>query len=54
MATRHFGSIVAGQVRFTKPDQLPVLLVISRARATNEVVDMIPGKTYKNIFVKHL
>ncbi|XP_061167287.1 FAS-associated factor 1-like [Saccostrea echinata] len=43
MATRHFGNVVAGQIRCLKPEQLPMLLVISRARATNEVIDMIPG-----------
>lgn len=43
MATRHFGNVVAGQMRCLKAEQLPMLLVISRARATNEVIDMIPG-----------
>lgn len=43
MATRHFGNVVAGQMRCLKSEQLPMLLVISRARATNEVIDMIPG-----------
>ncbi|KAJ8305447.1 hypothetical protein KUTeg_015992 [Tegillarca granosa] len=43
MATRQFGSVAASQIRCYKPDQLPVLLIISRSRATNEVVDIIPG-----------
>ncbi|XP_052777903.1 FAS-associated factor 1-like [Mya arenaria] len=43
MATRHFGSVAANQIRSYKPDNLPVLLIISRARATNEVVDVIRG-----------
>lgn len=46
MATRHFGNVVAGQMRCLKSEQLPMLLVISRARATNEVIDMIPGQRY--------
>jgi ABC-type arginine/histidine transport system permease subunit len=44
MATRHFGSVAANQIRSYKPDNLPVLLIISRSRATNEVVDVIRGK----------
>ncbi|KAH3697404.1 FAS-associated factor 1-like [Dreissena polymorpha] len=43
MATRHFGSVAANQIRSYKPDNLPVILIISRARATNEVVDVIRG-----------
>ncbi|XP_053394112.1 FAS-associated factor 1-like isoform X1 [Mercenaria mercenaria] len=43
MATRHFGSVAANQIRSYKPDNLPVLLIISRSRATNEVVDVIRG-----------
>ena len=44
MASRHFGSVAANQIRSYKPDNLPVLLIISRSRATNEVVDAIRGK----------
>uniref|UniRef100_A0AAU7YR01 Fas-associated factor 1 n=1 Tax=Sinonovacula constricta TaxID=98310 RepID=A0AAU7YR01_SINCO len=43
MATRHFGSVAANQIRGFKPDHLPVLLVISRSRATNEVMDVVRG-----------
>ena len=43
MLTRHFGSVAATQVRGYKSDNLPVLLIISRSRATNEVVDVIRG-----------
>ena len=43
MATRHFGSVAASQIRNYGSDQLPALLLITRSRATNEVVDVIPG-----------
>ncbi|KAK3091347.1 hypothetical protein FSP39_019169 [Pinctada imbricata] len=43
MVTRHFGNVVAGQIRGHRPDQLPMMMIISRSRATNEVVDMISG-----------
>ncbi|KAL4236818.1 pre-rRNA processing and 40S ribosomal subunit assembly [Mactra antiquata] len=43
LATRHFGSVAANQIRSYKPDNLPVLLIISRSRSTNEVVDAIRG-----------
>ncbi|XP_046327782.1 FAS-associated factor 1-like [Haliotis rufescens] len=43
VATRHFGSVAASQIRNYKTDQLPALLLITRSRATNEVVDVIQG-----------
>ncbi|RUS71771.1 hypothetical protein EGW08_020465, partial [Elysia chlorotica] len=42
-ATRHFGSLAATQMRSYTQDQLPALLLISRAKATNEVIDAIQG-----------
>ena len=45
MLTRHFGSVAATQVRGYKADNLPVLLIISRSRASNEVVDVIRGNS---------
>ena len=45
MVTRHFGSVAATQIRGYKPDNLPVILIISRSRATNEVVDVIRGNS---------
>ncbi|CAL1547158.1 unnamed protein product [Lymnaea stagnalis] len=42
-ATRHFGSVAATQMRSYSADQLPSLLLISRAKATNEVIDVIQG-----------
>ncbi|XP_005105164.1 FAS-associated factor 1 [Aplysia californica] len=42
-ATRHFGSLAASQMRNYTPDQLPCLLLISRAKATNEVIAAIQG-----------
>ncbi|GFN79067.1 fas-associated factor 1-like [Plakobranchus ocellatus] len=42
-ATRHFGSLAATQMRSYTQDQLPSLLLISRAKATNEVIDAIQG-----------
>ena len=44
MCTRHFGSVAANTVRNFKPDELPLLLIISRNRATNEVVNVIHGR----------
>ncbi|XP_021377246.1 FAS-associated factor 1-like [Mizuhopecten yessoensis] len=43
IAKKEFGSIVAAQIRGQKPDQLPLLMIVSRSRASNEVLDMIPG-----------
>ena len=45
MLTRHFGSVAAQQVRGYKTDNLPVILIISRSRASNEVVDVIRGNS---------
>ena len=44
MATKHFGTIAANTVRNFKADQLPILLLISRSRGSNEVVNVIHGK----------
>ncbi|KAH9523587.1 pre-rRNA processing and 40S ribosomal subunit assembly [Bulinus truncatus] len=43
VATRHFGSVAATQMRSYSTDQLPSLLLISRSKATNEVIDVIQG-----------
>lgn len=43
LAKRHFGSIASTQIRNYRPDQLPVLYIISRSRSSNEVVDVIHG-----------
>ena len=43
MCTQHFGSVAANTVRNFKPDQLPLLLLISRTRSVNEVVNVIHG-----------
>ncbi|KAK0069645.1 delta-like protein D [Biomphalaria pfeifferi] len=43
VATRHFGSVAASQMRSYSTDQLPSLLLISRSKATNEVIDVIQG-----------
>lgn len=42
-ATKHFGSIAANQIRSYRTEQLPALLIISRSKATNEVLDAIQG-----------
>ena len=42
-ATKHFGSIAAHQIRSYRTEQLPALLIISRSKATNEVLDAIQG-----------
>ncbi|ESO92378.1 hypothetical protein LOTGIDRAFT_120993 [Lottia gigantea] len=42
-ATRHFGSVAATQMRNYRSEDLPALLIISRSRATNEIVDVIQG-----------
>ena len=44
MCTHHFGSVAASTVRNFSPDQLPLLLVITRNRGTNEVFSVIRGK----------
>ena len=46
VATRHFGNVVAGQIRNYQPDNLPMLMIISRSRGTNEVLDIIQGKKF--------
>ncbi|XP_025109075.1 FAS-associated factor 1-like isoform X2 [Pomacea canaliculata] len=43
LATKHFGSIAASQIRSYRTEQLPALLIISRSKATNEVIDAIQG-----------
>ncbi|CAI9721722.1 FAS-associated factor 1 [Octopus vulgaris] len=44
-ATKHFGSVAAMQIKNYIPNQLPLLLIISRARSTNEVSTVIQGST---------
>jgi len=39
----HLGSVAANTVRVFKPDQLPLLLVISRSRGIAEVVQVLHG-----------
>lgn len=41
--TIHFGSVAANTVKQFCPDKLPLLLVISRNRGTNEVMEVIDG-----------
>ena len=41
--TRHFGSIAANSVQRLEVDELPMLLIISRNRSTDEVVQAIKG-----------
>lgn len=41
--TAHFGSVAANTVKQFCPDKLPLLLVISRNRGTNEVMEVIDG-----------
>ncbi|CAE1311723.1 FAF1 [Acanthosepion pharaonis] len=43
MATRHFGMIASSQIKSYIPNKLPLLLIISRARSTNEVSTVIQG-----------
>ncbi|XP_013397035.1 FAS-associated factor 1 [Lingula anatina] len=43
MCTREFGSMAAQTVRDFKTDNLPLLLLITRTRSTNEVVNVIQG-----------
>ena len=43
MCTRHFGSVAANTVRNFRPDELPLLLIISRNRGSNEVMQVIHG-----------
>jgi len=45
IVTRHFGSVVASTIRNFKPDELPVLIVITRQRGVNEVSTVIQGKS---------
>ncbi|GAB1597456.1 FAS-associated factor 1-like [Argonauta hians] len=44
-ATKHFGSVATMQIKNYIPNQLPLLLIISRARSTNEVSTVIQGST---------
>jgi len=45
IVTRHFGSVAASTIRNFKPDELPVLIVITRQRGVNEVSTVIQGKS---------
>lgn len=49
-ATKHFGSVAAMQIKNYIPNQLPLLLIISRARSTNEVSTVIQGQLSETIF----
>ncbi|XP_076439934.1 FAS-associated factor 1-like [Babylonia areolata] len=53
-ATRHFGSIAANQIRSYRTEQLPALLIISRSKATNEVLDAIQGHVTLNELMTRL
>ena len=46
MCTRHFGSTAANTVRTFRADELPLLLIISRNRGTNEVISVIRGEGF--------
>ncbi|KAK3580967.1 hypothetical protein CHS0354_006994 [Potamilus streckersoni] len=54
MATRHFGSVVATQVRGYQPDDLPVLLIITKSRSAVEVVDVVRGNEDIDGLMTHL
>lgn len=45
MVTRHFGSVAASTIRNFKPDELPLLIVITRQRGINEVSTVIQGNS---------
>ncbi|KAL8568872.1 hypothetical protein ACOMHN_061448 [Nucella lapillus] len=53
-ATRHFGSIAANQIRSYRTEQFPALLIISRSKATNEVLDAIQGHVTLNELMTRL
>ncbi|KAK7100551.1 FAS-associated factor 1-like [Littorina saxatilis] len=53
-ATKHFGSIAANQIRSYRTEQLPALLIISRSKATNEVIDAIQGHVTLNELMTRL
>ena len=42
--TQHFGSVAANTVREFSVDDMPLLLVISRNRGSNEVMQVIRGE----------
>ena len=55
MATRHFGVIASSQIKSYIPNKLPLLLIISRARSTNEVSTVIQGKfraRFENLLIE--
>ena len=43
MCSQHFGAVAANTVQSYDVDQLPLLLIVSRARSTNEVSTVIHG-----------
>jgi len=47
LCTKHLGSVAANTVRVFKPDQLPLLLIISRSRGIAEVVQVLHGTCFK-------
>jgi len=47
----HLGSVAANTVRVFKPDQLPLLLIISRSRGIAEVVQVLHGTSVCLIFL---
>lgn len=51
MATRHFGMIASSQIKSYIPNKLPLLLIISRARSTNEVSTVIQGECTSSGFI---
>ncbi|ELT93214.1 hypothetical protein CAPTEDRAFT_183840 [Capitella teleta] len=54
MCTRHFGSIATNTVQNLRPDELPLLLIISRNRGSNEVMQAIHGNTTLDELMTHL
>lgn len=50
----HLGSVAANTVRVFKPDQLPLLLIISRSRGIAEVVQVLHGNSTLDDLMMHL
>ena len=43
MIARHFDSLASRTLRNFEVDRLPLLLIVTRSRATNEILAMVPG-----------
>lgn len=54
LTSRHFGSVAENTVRLFKPDQLPLLLIISRSRGINEVLRVLHGNSTLDELMGHL